>query len=346
MMLLLAVVSLAAAQVAGFDVCPRGTTLSSCVVVLGKPLTENDGTSIVGPSVWCGTSPTAPSYSRSTGVDFDSVTTDEVVRVEATVRESTTVAGCLGSLSRYGVYVRREVQSVNLAVGDGVVKRFGHSVCISPDYTISTDKRNTIIAAAKFCKTQGLASQQSIGQAFRCVVDNKGVTAGCSRPAAPPTVAGNVEPVPAQFANGKYIRVYMDRFLVQVFNDGQVVRLITRMAFGREGHRTTPVTAGRLSPTKRDIHHMSSIYHALMPYALFFDHDLAEAFHQGSIDTASHGCIHLELVDAKWLFQWAAMDPVGLSILGPYPVPAANCAARGMTFDGTSKCIPSGSDPK
>jgi len=343
MLLLLAVVSLVAAQAAsgaGFDVCPRGTALSPCVVVLGKPSQENPGTSIEGPSVWCGTAPNADSYKRSTGVDFDSVTTDEVVRVEATVRESTSVAGCLATLSRYGVYVRQQTQVVNLVAGDSLVKRFGHAACLAPDFTVSAEKRAAIIAAANHCKGQGLTTQELIGQTFRCVVDNKGVTAGCGRPAAPPVAAGEVEPVPAQFANGKYIRVYMNRFLVQVFKDGQVVRLITRMAFGREGHRTTPVTAGRLSPTKRDIKHMSSIYHALMPYSLFFDHDLAEAFHQGSIDTASHGCVHLEMVDAKWLFEWAAKAPVGLSILGPYPVPAANCAARGMKFDGVAKCLP------
>jgi len=320
-------------------VCPCGTALSPCVVVLGQPLNENPGTSIVGPSVWCASAPAADSYKRSTGVDFDSVTTDEVVRIEATVRESSAIAGCLATLSRYGVYVRQQTQTVNLVVGESTVKRFGHAACLAPDFQVTSEKRNAIIAAAKYCKSQGLTSQEASGQAFRCVVDAKGVTAACGRPAAPPVDAGEVERVPSQFANGKYIRVYLNRFLVQVFKDGQIVRLITRMSFGREGHRTTPVTAGRLSPTKRDKDHVSSIYHAKMPYSLFFDHDLAEAFHQGGIDTASHGCIHLEMVDAKWLFEWAAKDPVGLSILGPYPVPAANCAARGKRWDGTSKCL-------
>jgi len=341
MLLLLAIVSLAAAQAAGFDVCPRGTALSQCVVVLGKPSTENLGTSIVGPSVWCAPTAGATSFTRSTGVDFDAVTSDEIVRVEATVREQTSMTSALGTLSRYGVYVRQQTAPVTLVDGTVTVKRLGHGVCVASDFTVTPEQRQAIIAAAKFVKSQGLSGQEVIGPVFRCVVDAKGVTASCGRPAAPPAVGGDdVEPVPANFATGKYIRVYMNRFLVQVFENGQIVRRITQMAFGREGHRTTPIAAGRLSPTKRDKNHMSSLYHALMPYSLFFDHDLAEAFHQGSIDTASHGCIHLGMIDAKWLFEWAKMDPVGLSILGPYPVPAANCDARGMHFDvASSKCV-------
>jgi lipoprotein-anchoring transpeptidase ErfK/SrfK len=339
MLLLLAVVSLVAAQTAGFDVCPRGTALSQCVVVLGKPSAENLGTSIVGPSVWCAPAAGATSFTRSTGVDFDSVTSDEVVRVEATVREQTSMTSAQATLSRYGVYVRQQTQSVTLVDGSVTVKRLAHAVCVASDFAVTPEKRAAIIAAAKFVKSQGLSGQEVIGPVFRCVVDANGVTASCGRPAAPPAPGDAVEPIPSNFATGKYIRVYMSRFLVEVFENGQIVRRITRMAFGREGHRTTPIASGRLSPTKRDKNHMSTLYHALMPYALFFDHDLSEAFHQGSIDTASHGCIHLEMIDAKWLFEWAKMDPVGLTILGPYPVPAANCEARGLKFDGTSKCI-------
>jgi len=67
--------------------------------------------------------------------------------------------------------------------------------------------------------------------------------------------------------------------------------------------------------------HHSSLYNgAAMPFALFFEQDLACAFHQGPTSAPSHGCIHLNAIDAEWLFDWAGRDPIELEIMGPYPV--------------------------
>jgi hypothetical protein len=56
-----------------------------------------------------------------------------------------------------------------------------------------------------------------------------------------------------------------------------------------------------------------------MPFALFFAGGSGCAFHAGDPDTESHGCIHLKMPDAEWLFNWAGKHEVGLQILGPNP---------------------------
>ena len=118
----------------------------------------------------------------------------------------------------------------------------------------------------------------------------------------------------------KAIHVSLNTFEITVSADGKPVRTIDRCAFGRAGHHTPTIPNGAISPTKRDRVHHSTIYNgALMPYALFFEQAPTCAFHQGDTRVASHGCIHLSEEDAKWLFEWAAHDPVALQISGPYP---------------------------
>lgn len=51
------------------------------------------------------------------------------------------------------------------------------------------------------------------------------------------------------------------------------------------------VPEGTFSVTSKDLDHVSSLYDAEMPYSVFF-HD-GSAFHEGSLTTESHGCIHL-----------------------------------------------------
>lgn len=118
----------------------------------------------------------------------------------------------------------------------------------------------------------------------------------------------------------KALQVFMNRHLVEVLEDGQVTKTITSCAFGRPGHTTPEISHGDISLTKRDRVHKSTIYNgASMPFALFFEQDPTCAFHQGNVDVASHGCVHLSETDAKWLFDWAGSDPVALDIHGPYP---------------------------
>src|ERR1700761_9349799 len=112
----------------------------------------------------------------------------------------------------------------------------------------------------------------------------------------------------------KSIQVSFDDAVVEVSEEGQVVRSITTFAIGRDGHHTPTFSDGSLSMTKRERLHRSTIYPppnggAEMPFALFFEQDPSCAFHQGDTNTPSHGCIHLGQDDAEWLFDWAGEDP-------------------------------------
>jgi hypothetical protein len=111
---------------------------------------------------------------------------------------------------------------------------------------------------------------------------------------------------------------------ITVSQEEAIVKTIEQFAIGRPGHQTPIFEDGSLSLTKRDRNHRSASYPpphggAQMPFALFFQQDLACAFHEGPIGVASHGCVHLDATNAEWLFDWAGHDPVGLTIRGPYP---------------------------
>ena len=136
----------------------------------------------------------------------------------------------------------------------------------------------------------------------------------------------------------KRIEVALDQLDVRVLEDGREVRHITDCSGGRPGHPTPEIHNGSLSMTKRDEVHHSTIYDgALMPFALFFEQNPTCAFHQGPTSVASHGCIHLNPTDAKWLFEWAGHDPVGLEIRGPYPQSPVRTRTAGAEPDGTGQ---------
>ena len=82
-----------------------------------------------------------------------------------------------------------------------------------------------------------------------------------------------------------------------LLSDGEVVRGPVRISHGRAGFRTPPGTF-RVSFKSRD--HVSSIYDAEMPYAVFFNGGIA--FHQGDVRSRSHGCIRLGSSAARAFF--------------------------------------------
>ena len=122
---------------------------------------------------------------------------------------------------------------------------------------------------------------------------------------------------------GKSIVVDLPKHTIIVLDDGQAVRTIDDFSTGRQGHLTPLIAHGQIDPKRRYRMHYSSLYQdaegkpAAMPYALFFSG--ACAFHAGDPDLESHGCIHLSMKDAEWLFDWAGKDQVALQILGPNP---------------------------
>ena len=76
---------------------------------------------------------------------------------------------------------------------------------------------------------------------------------------------------------------------------GQIIYGPVPQIAGRKGYRTPP---GMFYVGWKNIDHKSSEFNgAPMPYAIFFNGGIA--FHQGSTDTPSHGCIRLEKPDAQ-----------------------------------------------
>jgi lipoprotein-anchoring transpeptidase ErfK/SrfK len=121
------------------------------------------------------------------------------------------------------------------------------------------------------------------------------------------------------------IVVSLPKHEITISENGTVVRNITDFSTGRAGHLTPLIENGKIDPVRRERLHYSTLYKdksgksAAMPYALFFAGGSGCAFHAGDPDTESHGCIHLKMADAEWLFNWAGKHDVSLQILGPNP---------------------------
>jgi hypothetical protein len=59
----------------------------------------------------------------------------------------------------------------------------------------------------------------------------------------------------------------------------------------KTGRASAPTDPGTFHVTYKDLHHVSSVYDAPMPYSVFFNG--GDAFHEGSLVESSHGCVHL-----------------------------------------------------
>jgi hypothetical protein len=69
----------------------------------------------------------------------------------------------------------------------------------------------------------------------------------------------------------------------------------------RSGRPSAPTDPGTFHVTYKDLHHVSSIYHQAMPYAVFFNG--GDAFHEGSLRVSSHGCVHLSRSAAETFYD-------------------------------------------
>ena len=83
-----------------------------------------------------------------------------------------------------------------------------------------------------------------------------------------------------------------------LIRDGDVSYGPVPITHGRKGFRTPP---GTFEVSFRNRDHVSSIYDAPMPYSVFFNGGIA--FHQGSLEELSHGCIHLSRSAAREFFD-------------------------------------------
>lgn len=83
-----------------------------------------------------------------------------------------------------------------------------------------------------------------------------------------------------------------------LLRNGVVIYGPVRVKTGRPSMPTPP---GTFHVTFKDRHHVSSVYHVAMPYAVFFHG--GDAFHEGSLRVSSHGCVHLSAAAAAKFFN-------------------------------------------
>lgn len=82
-------------------------------------------------------------------------------------------------------------------------------------------------------------------------------------------------------------------------SDGVVTRGPVSMEPGQPGHMTP---LGTFHVSWKAEYTVSTLYGIPMPYAVFWA-DGGIAFHEGPLDTPSHGCVHLAEADAKAFFD-------------------------------------------
>ena len=113
--------------------------------------------------------------------------------------------------------------------------------------------------------------------------------------AAPGVAAAAAAGVPCRAGVRACVRLSTNQ--AWLMRDGKVLTGPVRVSHGRPGFRTPPGTF-RVSFLDQD--HISTVYDQPMPYSVFFNGDIA--FHQGSVRSTSHGCIHLSAATARTFF--------------------------------------------
>ncbi len=73
----------------------------------------------------------------------------------------------------------------------------------------------------------------------------------------------------------------------------------------------------------KEEYYYSQKYQTPMPYSIFFDYAARAAIHGGEVPPlpkkrrfATHGCIHVELPDIKWLYDWTEPGRTLVVIMG------------------------------
>jgi len=84
-----------------------------------------------------------------------------------------------------------------------------------------------------------------------------------------------------------------------LMRDGAATRGPVPISSGAKGYDTPP---GTFKVMRKSREHVSTEYGTPMPYSVFFTPD-GIAFHEGSLDTASAGCIRLQRDDAIAFFD-------------------------------------------
>lgn len=93
--------------------------------------------------------------------------------------------------------------------------------------------------------------------------------------------------------------VNIDAKVAWLQHAGEVTYGPVPITTGMPGYETPPGTFWVL---RKHVEHVSSIYGTPMPYSVFFT-DYGIAFHQGSLQEQSHGCVHLSWEAAEAFYN-------------------------------------------
>ena len=132
------------------------------------------------------------------------------------------------------------------------------------------------------------------------MVQLSGVAAAAPAPAAPAGTAPGVGGTPCTTPTIKACVDLSENRTWLLDGRGTVVHGPVANSHGGRGHETP---TGDFVVQRKDRYHVSQEFEgAKMPYAVFFDGN-GRAFHQGTLDRQSAGCVRLGEADAKRFFE-------------------------------------------
>ncbi|MGH4009684.1 MAG: L,D-transpeptidase [Pseudonocardiaceae bacterium] len=121
------------------------------------------------------------------------------------------------------------------------------------------------------------------------------------------TVAAAAQSAAAPCGSSAAACVDLSRKQAWLMNGGQVTFGPTPITSGQPSYRTPP---GTFTVLWKNRHHRSRAFdNAPMPYAVFFTHS-GVAFHQGSLNSQSHGCVRLSRKAAATFFNKLSVGQV------------------------------------
>ncbi|MGH3709191.1 MAG: L,D-transpeptidase family protein [Pseudonocardiaceae bacterium] len=142
-------------------------------------------------------------------------------------------------------------------------------------------------------------------RSFRHALVSLTTAVGCA--ALTPAVAAAAQSFAAPCGAAAAACISLSSQQAWLLSGGRVVYGPTPITSGKPGHRTPP---GVFRVLWKDRDHHSSIFNnAPMPYSVFFT-DTGIAFHEGSLSSPSHGCIHLGHNAASTFFTTLSVGQV------------------------------------
>ncbi|MFD1533293.1 L,D-transpeptidase [Pseudonocardia aurantiaca] len=141
-----------------------------------------------------------------------------------------------------------------------------------------------------------MASLLGVGVGVASAAPSAPVALPAAEPPPPPPLPATVPDTPCLATARACVELGSDQ--AWLISDGEVEYGPVPITHGRPGYLTPP---GTFQVTFKSRDHVSTIYNSPMPYAVFFNEGIA--FHHGSLESKSHGCIRLPRSAARTFFH-------------------------------------------